>query len=209
MARVRILAGLSAAAFAVAFIQCSLTNLDGYAEGTTGNGSSGNGSSSGASGGNGSSGSSGGVDAGDLPPGKIQCAQTSTICDITSAQCCVTIVGESSAAVRSLSSSSAKCTAVGAGCGQMIDTGNTFTLEFAQNCSNASNCGDGEACCVLPLEGQDRFSKTVGSIECVPKATCNTKGRVLCRGADDCATTESCLSETDPILSHLYGNFCR
>ena len=150
-----------------------------------------------------------GIDVGALAPGQIVCASTSTVCDIRQAQCCITISGTSSAAGRSYTASSAKCGPIdGPGCSQFVSTGNDFTTQLPQRCASAADCSAGASCCVLPL-GSNRFAKEVSAIRCIPATECATMGRAICGGPADCAPTETCLPETDPILSHLYAKFCQ
>jgi hypothetical protein len=150
----------------------------------------------------------------DLMPGQIFCASTTTVCDIRQAQCCVTLAGMDSAAVRSYSFSSAKCGPInGPGCGEYTSNGTDFSDKFPQQCATAADCAAGNSCCVLPLSPTggtpDRFDKVVNSIQCIAATECAVKGRAICKGASDCAATEKCLPETDPILVHLYAAFCR
>lgn len=172
-------------------------------------------SPSGGDGGGGTgSGSDGAPPPTNLMPGQILCASTTTVCDIRQAQCCITLAGMDSAAVRSYSFSSAKCGPInGPGCGEYISTGTDFSDKFFQQCATAADCAAGKSCCVLPLSPTggtpNRFDKIVSSIQCIPATECAVKGRAICTGASDCAPTENCLAETDPILVHLYAAFCR
>lgn len=145
-----------------------------------------------------------------LGAGQIYCASTTTACDVQKAQCCVTLSGTDSAAARTYSTSSAQCGPIGGGnCGSFIAAGNDFTMKFPQRCGTAADCQTGESCCVLPLTMGDRFAKEVGGIGCLAAPTCAMTGRAICAGPTDCAATESCLPETDPVLSHVYATFCR
>lgn len=145
-----------------------------------------------------------------LGPGQIACASTTTACDVRVAQCCVTVIGSSTAAVRSFTASSAKCGPVGGGgCNQLTQSNDTFTDQFTQRCGSARDCSAGESCCVLPTSATDRFGKFVSSIACVPASECATTGRALCTGPADCTPQENCLPETDPVLSRLYASFCQ
>jgi hypothetical protein len=150
----------------------------------------------------------------NLVPGQIFCASTTTVCDVRQAQCCVTLAGMDSAAVRSYSFSSAKCGPInGPGCGEYTSNGTDFSDKFPQQCATAGDCAAGKSCCVLPLSPTNgtpnRFDKVVSSIECVDATECAVKGRAICTGASACAPTENCTSETDPILVRLYASFCR
>jgi hypothetical protein len=150
------------------------------------------------------------TDATVLGPGEILCGSTMTACDVRSAQCCVTLSGTSSRAARSYSTSSARCGPIdGPGCGQVIVAGTDFTMQFPQRCATATDCAVAESCCVLPIDPTNRFGKELSGIKCIAATQCATKGRAICRGASDCAATENCLAETDPVLSHLYAKFCQ
>lgn len=144
-----------------------------------------------------------------LGPGQIYCASTSTACDVRTAQCCITLIGTSSMASRTYTTSSAQCGPIdGPGCGQFVGAGNDFTMKFPQRCGTAGDCAAGQSCCVLANDGT-RFGKELASIKCVAAPTCAMTGRAICTGAGDCAATENCLAETDPVLSHLYAKFCQ
>jgi hypothetical protein len=176
--------------------------------------SGGDGGGGGGGGGDGGRGSDGAPPPTNLMPGQIFCASTTTVCDIRQAQCCVTLAGMDSAAVRSYSFSSAKCGPInGPGCGEYTSNGTDFSDKFPQQCATAADCAAGLSCCVVPLSPTggtaNRFDKAVSSIECVAAAQCAVKGRAICAGASDCAPTENCLAETDPILVRLYAAFCR
>jgi hypothetical protein len=192
--------------FAVAVAGCSTIDLTGLVGGGGEGGSSpGDGGTSDSPGHVADS----GTDVGPLAPGQIVCASTLTVCDIHQAQCCITLSGTSSAAGRSYTASSAKCGPIGGpGCSQFVSTGNDFTTQLPQRCGSAADCSAGESCCVLPL-GSNRFAKEVSAIRCIPATECATTGRAICGGPADCAPTETCLPETDPILSHLYAKFCQ
>ena len=145
-----------------------------------------------------------------LGPGEIECASTTTVCDVRVAQCCVTLLGSATAAGRSFTASSAKCAAAGAGgCSQLTQSSDTFTDQFTQRCASARDCKAGESCCVLSTDPMNRFGKYVGSIGCVAATECATTGRAICAGAADCTPQENCLPETDPVLLHLYASFCQ
>jgi hypothetical protein len=209
---------------AVSLTQCA--SLEGLAQTGAGDASgsaAGDGASSGGGGGSTSDGAAGdggmvisSVDAAapdgvaPLGPGQIYCASTTTSCDVRKAQCCVTLSGTASAAARSYTMSSALCGPIGGpGCGSYVGTGDDFTMKFPQRCGTAADCASGESCCVLPLTMGDRFAKEIAGISCVPATTCAMTGRALCTGPKDCAATENCLAETDPVLSHLYAKLCR
>lgn len=216
-ARASICAAMSVGAAGLAMADCA--SLDGLARGE-GDASSTE-SSSGSSGALGDGGSSGSVGPGadtgaadspigPLGPGQIVCASTTTVCDIRQAQCCISLSGTSSMAARTYSMSSALCGPIGGpGCGTYVSTGDDFSMKFPQRCASVKDCAAGESCCVLPLDATNRYGKELSSIQCVAAATCAQKGRALCNGSSDCAPSENCLAETDPILSHLYSKFCR
>jgi len=205
----RALAGVLAATLAVH--GCSLADLDGLSSGQDSQPATGD---------------AGKADASQLPgtppppgadastttlgPGQIACASTTTVCDVRVAQCCVTLIGTSSAAARSLAASSAKCGPIGGpGCGQVTQSNDSFTDDFPQRCSTARDCNAGESCCVLPSDSTDRFGKFVASIACVSASECATTGRAICTGSADCSPQENCLPETDPVLVRLYASFCQ
>ena len=145
-----------------------------------------------------------------LGPGEIDCASTTTVCDVRVAQCCVTVIGSSTAAARSFTASSAKCGPAGGGaCSQLTQSNDTFTDQFTQRCGSARDCKAGESCCVLSTDPANRFGKYVSSIGCVAATQCATTGRAICAGPADCTPQENCLAETDPVLSHLYASFCQ
>jgi hypothetical protein len=144
-----------------------------------------------------------------LGPGQIACASTMTVCDIRQAQCCITLSGTSSMAARTYTLSSALCGPVGQNCGSLVSVGDDFTMKFPQRCASAADCTTGQSCCVLPLDAANRYGKELSSISCLAAADCALKGRAICKGPSDCAATENCLDETDPILNHLYAKFCR
>jgi hypothetical protein len=146
---------------------------------------------------------------GPLGPGQIVCASTMTVCDIRQAQCCISLSGTSSMAARTYTMSSALCGPIGAGCGSYVSNNGDFTMKLPQRCGSATDCSAGEACCVLPIDDANRYGKELRAIECTAAATCAQKGRALCNAPSDCAATENCLAETDPILSRLYSKFCR
>ena len=214
-------AGLAGAASLLT--QCA--SLEGLAVGGVGAGADASGAASGDGGGPNGDGAAGAGEGGAMLPGldasgpdgvaplgagQIYCASTFTACDVQKAQCCVTLSGTASAAARTYTTSSAQCGPIdGPGCGSYIGAGDDFTMKFPQRCGTAADCASGESCCVLPITMGDRFSKEIGGIACVAAATCAMTGRAICTGPDDCAATESCLAETDPVLSHLYAKLCR
>ncbi len=151
----------------------------------------------------------------EAPAGQIRCATTAKTCSVGPEQCCVTLTG-SAGVVRRADDPSATCMAKGGpNCAVLTQTGDDFMQKIPQTCARASDCGDGESCCALPLSfdptpdaGGDRFGKTIGEIVCRPIEDCRTRGRILCRTKEDCPTTTDCTAETDPILSKLYSAFC-
>ncbi len=102
---------------------------------------------------------------------------------------------------------------VDGGGGEYTSNGTDFSDKFPQQCATAGDCAAGTSCCVLPLSPTggtpNRFDKVVSSIECVAATECAVKGRAICTRASDCAPTENCTGETDPILVRLYASFCR
>lgn len=146
-----------------------------------------------------------------LRPGEIACGSTTIVCNATQAACCLSVSGSNGPAVRSFGSTSATCIAIDAGtCGSYVSVGDDFTYKLPQRCQEGSDCAASEVCCALPLvPGGDRFAKEIGSIVCLARSECDTRGRTLCGGRDDCSPTENCLPETDPVLSHVYPTLCR
>lgn len=157
-------------------------------------------------GGSSSSSSAGGV---ALKPGEIFCAKTQTVCNVQAASCCINISGTDSAAVRSYGNSSAACgDTKGTNCGAYVSIGDDFNMKFPQRCAQASDCPADRVCCVVSGEVNNRFSKQLASIDCTTTADCNTRGRILCKDRSQCAPSENCTAETDPVLSHVYDTFC-
>lgn len=215
---VRAAVALSACSLCVTVACSALVGTDGLSRDGDGDGADGD------AGGGGSSGTSttrppgtgGGADGGDAasegpaPPGRIDCAGSPLTCEVSVSQCCVTIVGEASEAVRRVDTSHARCMAPnGANCGAFSSAGSSFTSTIVQACARKADCGGAApACCALPLIGNDRYTKTVGRITCSETSACQTGGRILCASQADCPATMTCTPETDPILSLLYGSFC-
>lgn len=178
------------------------------------------GGSTGSDGGSDAQGSDGSVtpgsDGGDasvnnLPALDVLCATTTTHCDGTKgAECCLTVTGTDSRAVRELGTLGAKCQAKGAAnCGSYVAAGPDFTMKLPQSCARPIDCSIGTECCAVSLNPGQRLSTELSSISCVPAGTCATTGRMLCTSAADCPATLNCLAETDPVLSKLYSTWCR
>ncbi len=145
-----------------------------------------------------------------VPPGRIACAGATITCEVAVAQCCVTIVGEDSQAVRRVDVIQARCMDPGGpNCGAYSSVGSTFTASLAQTCARSADCGGTTpACCAQPLVGSDPYAKTIGRIACSETSACKSGGRILCASQGDCPPTMTCTPETDPIRSRLYGSFC-
>lgn len=186
--------------------------------GASSSGGGGGGTSSGTSSGSapGDGGTAQGTDAGGsssgvtLKPGEIQCGDTAIVCNVRDTYCCLNVSGTDSAAGRSYNTTQAKCEAIEAGtCGAYIGIGDDFSIKLPQSCTSSADCADSSTvCCVLSAEKENRFSKRISGIACVPAADCDTKGRHLCTEKSECLPVENCLPETDPVLSHIYGTFC-
>lgn len=144
-----------------------------------------------------------------LQKGEIACAKTNVVCNVQAASCCVNVSGTDSAAVRSYGNTNASCGDIaGTNCGAYVSIGDDFNMKFPQRCAQASDCSPDQVCCVFSGDPTNRFSKQLATIGCTTAADCNAKGRVLCKDRSQCAASENCTAETDPVLSHIYDTFC-
>jgi hypothetical protein len=154
-----------------------------------------------------------------LKPGFLECAGTTTSCDVASgAYCCVSATGTTTQDDAGVAWVGATATcddevdgALSAECGGTAVLGGgsmtMLTSFFLQGCAQKSDCLSSQYCCAtLGDAGAAGMGiAVVSDLECAA-APCS--GLVVCRTASDCPGGNTCMPESDPVLSHLWSGTC-